>query len=179
MKNKIIAVDFDGVLFTDGYPNVGEPIEKNIAKIKELKKDNKIILWTCREGEPLDLAVKACAEQGLYFDAINKNLEYLIASWDGNDCRKIGADYYIDDRNISISDLKKTEPNDPVNRPSHYTQGKIECIEYIEDKDFNFHLGNAVKYITRAGKKDPNKKVEDLKKALWYIKREIAKYEKV
>lgn len=63
--------------------------------------------------------------------------------------------------------------SDPVNRPAHYTDGKIEVIEYIEDKKLGFCLGNAVKYISRAGKKDPAKEVEDLKKAKWYIDRRI------
>lgn len=63
--------------------------------------------------------------------------------------------------------------NDPVNRPSHYTDGKIEVIEFIEDKKLGFCLGNAVKYISRAGKKDPDKEIEDLSKAVWYINRRI------
>ena len=63
--------------------------------------------------------------------------------------------------------------NDSVNHPSHYTDGKIEVIDFIEDKKLNFHRGNAVKYIARAGKKNPEKEVEDLKKAAWYINREI------
>lgn len=62
---------------------------------------------------------------------------------------------------------------DPVNHPPHYTDGKIEVIDFIEDKKFGYHLGNAIKYIARAGKKDPTKKVEDLKKAIWYIQRAI------
>jgi hypothetical protein len=62
---------------------------------------------------------------------------------------------------------------DTVNHPSHYTDGKIEVIEFIEDKNLNFHRGNAVKYIARAGKKNPAKEVEDLQKAVWYINREI------
>jgi hypothetical protein len=67
--------------------------------------------------------------------------------------------------------------NDPVNHPSHYTDGKIEVIDYIEDKKLGFCLGNAVKYISRAGKKDPTKEVEDLKKALWYVERRIKELE--
>lgn len=43
--------------------------------------------------------------------------------------------------------------NDPVDRPAHYTDGKIEVIDFIEDKKLGFSLGNAVKYIARAGKK--------------------------
>jgi len=66
---------------------------------------------------------------------------------------------------------------DMVNSPSHYTTGKIEVIEFIEDKALNYHRGNAVKYLARAGKKDPAKEVEDLYKALWYINREIKRLE--
>ena len=67
---------------------------------------------------------------------------------------------------------------DNVNHPSHYTDGSIEVIDYIEDKGFNYHLGQAIKYISRAGKKDPAKYVEDLEKARWYISREIARMSK-
>ena len=64
-----------------------------------------------------------------------------------------------------------------INHPSHYNDGKIEVIDFIEDKNLNFHRGNAVKYIARAGKKDKSKEVEDLKKAPWYIEREIKRVE--
>lgn len=64
---------------------------------------------------------------------------------------------------------------DNVNHPSHYTDGKIEVINFIEDKGLNYHRGNAVKYIARAGKKDPEKEVEDLRKAVWYLNREITR----
>lgn len=63
--------------------------------------------------------------------------------------------------------------NDPVNHPSYYTDGNIEVIDYIKDKGLGFCLGNAVKYISRAGKKDPEKEIEDLRKAAWYINRRI------
>lgn len=69
--------------------------------------------------------------------------------------------------------------NDPVNRPSHYTDGNIEVIDYIEDKKFGFHLGNAIKYISRAGKKNKDKEIEDLKKSIWYIERYIENIEEV
>lgn len=65
------------------------------------------------------------------------------------------------------------ENSDNVNHPVHYTDGNIEVIDFIEDKQLGFHLGNAVKYISRAGKKDKNKIIEDLEKAIWYIKRYI------
>lgn len=66
--------------------------------------------------------------------------------------------------------------DDPVNHPSHYTYGKIETIDFIEDKGLGFCLGNVVKYVTRAGHK--NDALEDLKKARWYLDREISRLEK-
>lgn len=69
--------------------------------------------------------------------------------------------------------------NDSVNHPSHYTDGKIEVIDFIEDKKLNFCRGNAVKYISRAGKKDSDKEIEDLRKASWYINREIKRLEAI
>lgn len=68
---------------------------------------------------------------------------------------------------------KAETPDDPVQHPAHYTDGGIEVIDYIEAKGLGYHLGNAVKYISRAGKKDPAKTIEDLEKAVWYIKRKI------
>lgn len=68
--------------------------------------------------------------------------------------------------------------NDVVNHPSHYTSGEIEVIDFIEDQKLDFHLGNTVKYVARAGKKDPSKLVEDLKKAAWYLNRKIKQLEK-
>ena len=66
---------------------------------------------------------------------------------------------------------------DMVNHPSHYTDGGIETIDFIEAKNLPYHLGNAVKYISRAGKKSPEKTVEDLQKAVWYINRYISMLE--
>lgn len=63
---------------------------------------------------------------------------------------------------------------DPVQRPAHYSEGRrFETIEVIEDWDLSYRIGNAVKYLSRAGRKDPAKTAEDLKKAIWYINREI------
>ena len=74
--------------------------------------------------------------------------------------------------------LEEKIMDDPVNHPSHYTSGSIEVIDYIEDQKLPYHLGNAVKYISRAGKKDKAKTVEDLQKAVWYINRYIGLLEK-
>ena len=61
--------------------------------------------------------------------------------------------------------------NNKINHPSHYNFGNIETIEIINDQGWieGFCLGNAIKYITRAGKKDPSTKIEDLEKAIWYL----------
>lgn len=70
------------------------------------------------------------------------------------------------------------QKEDIVNHPSHYTDGNIEVIDFIEDKQLGFCLGNAIKYISRAGKKYKDKEIEDLEKAIWYIKRRIKEIEK-
>lgn len=64
-----------------------------------------------------------------------------------------------------------------VDHPSHYTNGGIETIDVIEAWQLGFALGNAVKYISRAGRKDGATTVEDLKKARWYLEREIHRLE--
>ena len=72
---------------------------------------------------------------------------------------------------------------DIINHPQHYTLGKIEVIDFIEDKGLNFNLGNVVKYVARAGHKKSSgksmdaKALEDLKKAQWYLNREISSRE--
>ena len=82
-----------------------------------------------------------------------------------------------------IAEIKKKlimefiPPSDPVNNPDHYTDGGIETIDYIEAKGLGYHLGNAVKYISRAGKKGTNQGLEDLRKAQWYLARAIEKNE--
>ena len=60
---------------------------------------------------------------------------------------------------------------DNINHPAHYTDGGIETIDFIESKNLPYHLGNVIKYISRAGKK--NDRIEDLKKAQWYLNRYI------
>lgn len=63
------------------------------------------------------------------------------------------------------------EVKDNVNSPTHYTTGGIETIDFIEAKSLNYNLGNVVKYVSRSDYK--GKKLEDLKKARWYLCREI------
>jgi hypothetical protein len=74
-----------------------------------------------------------------------------------------------------------TEEKEMVNHPGHYQYGKnneYEVIKVIEAWELDFHLGNTVKYIPRAGKKDTDKELQDLKKARWYLDRKIEILEK-
>ena len=68
-------------------------------------------------------------------------------------------------------------PRDNINHPSHYNMGCIEVIDAIESWQLNFSRGNAVKYIARAGHKDDE--IEDLRKAKWYIEREIERLKRL
>lgn len=72
-----------------------------------------------------------------------------------------------------LREFNKVNAPDPVAHPSHYNQGRIEVIEFIEDQHLDFHLGNTLKYICRAGKKDPSKEIQDLEKGAWYLRRKL------
>ena len=74
-----------------------------------------------------------------------------------------------------VPDVASKHASDPVLHPAHYTSYPVEVIELTEH--MNFCRGNAVKYIARAGLKDPAKEVEDLRKAVWYLEREISRVE--
>lgn len=103
MRSETFAVDFDGTLCKNAWPKIGEPRYEMLEWIKELRKNgNKIILWTCREGMRLVDAIVWCADHGLFFDAVNDNLEEHKLSFQGNS-RKIMADYYVDDKAICVS----------------------------------------------------------------------------
>jgi hypothetical protein len=64
--------------------------------------------------------------------------------------------------------------NDPVNNPAHYTVGGIDTIDFIEAKGLSYHLGNAIKYISRSYHKGSRR--QDLEKAIWYINRELSRF---
>lgn len=99
----IIAVDFDGTLCASKWPGLGSPNTKLIEYLKrQQEKGDKLILWTCRTGELLDNAVSWCSDNGLCFDAINENIPERVELYGGEDSRKISADFYIDDRALSL-----------------------------------------------------------------------------
>ena len=100
MKHNVIAVDFDGTLCKNAWPDIGEPYLGTIEWLKRIRKDgNKLILWTCRDGMALVDAIVWCADRGLFFDAINDDLEEYKHTRIGNS-RKILADFYIDDKSL-------------------------------------------------------------------------------
>lgn len=97
-----IAIDFDGCLCVDAYPDIGAPNLAVIAKAKERQAAGAgLILWTCREGKLLEDAVAACAEWGLRFDAINESLPDWIEAF-ATRPRKVGASEYWDDRAVVV-----------------------------------------------------------------------------
>ena len=74
---------------------------------------------------------------------------------------------------FSVEEVLQEAKEDEVNSPAHYKIGGIETIDFIEAKTLNYHLGNVVKYVTRASHK--GNYIQDLEKAKWYLEREINK----
>lgn len=96
----VYAVDFDGTLCKDRFPEIGEPYANRIEAVKKLQAcGNKMILWTCRTGSDLTAAVEWCKSHGLIFDSVNQNLPEVKEKW-GGDTRKVYCDFYIDDKNL-------------------------------------------------------------------------------
>lgn len=86
-------------------------------------------------------------------------------------CQELTPTQNIERANKYLNKNNETSPTDNVNNPTHYNTGTIEVIEVIEDWKLNFNLGNAIKYIGRCEHK--NNKQEDIKKAIWYLEREL------
>lgn len=102
---KIIAVDFDGTLCENKWPDIGAANQKLIDYLHEQRKlGTRIILWTNRIGERLEEALEWCWSYGLIFDCVNENLPEVIKEF-GGDTRKIFAHEYIDDRMSKNFDL--------------------------------------------------------------------------
>ncbi|MCQ2227178.1 MAG: hypothetical protein MJZ01_04610 [Bacteroidales bacterium] len=97
--DKIIAVDFDGTIVENRYPQMGRERAFAFQTLRELQhKGYLLVLWTCRVGSLLDDAVELCKKNGVEFYAVNS--AYPGEVLDGNASRKIDADIYIDDRNF-------------------------------------------------------------------------------
>ena len=102
----IYAVDFDNTLAVTRFPEIVGAKAKVVAAVKMLKANgHKIILWTSRAGKDLEAAVEWCREQGIVFDAVNEPLPEQMDRW-GNDTRKVYADFYIDDKAMTVEALE-------------------------------------------------------------------------
>lgn len=98
-ENYTIAVDFDGTIVEDAYPNIGKPMIFAFETLKALQsKGHRLILWTYRDGIKLKEAVIFCEENGIIFYSVNKS--YPEEVYTEKISRKINADYFIDDRNV-------------------------------------------------------------------------------
>ena len=94
-----IAIDFDGTIVEDKYPEIGKPMIFAFETLKKLHdKGHRLILWTYRSGRKLNEAVEFCKKNGIEFYAVNKSFPEEV--YDGKLSRKINADLFIDDRNI-------------------------------------------------------------------------------
>lgn len=120
--------------------------------------------------------VTACIEDYRHCDKCGKKVFYGELSYSKIKTSGVRIIHCFDCgpiKNKEKKEMPTTKQKDNVDHPSHYTDGKIEVIDFIEDKKLNYHRGNAIKYISRAGKKDKKKEIEDLQKAVWYLNREI------
>lgn len=96
---QIAAVDFDGLLVENKFPEIGEIRQPMFDAVKQLQQNGwKIILWSCRTDEMLAEAVAFCTNHGLVPDAVNENLKE-VQEYFGGDTRKVFANIYLDDRN--------------------------------------------------------------------------------
>lgn len=120
MLTHVIAIDFDGCICENQWPDCGAPNMDVIEEAKAARANgSELILWTCRSGKDLTDAVEYCKQYGLEFDAVNENVdsrkdEYM------NDCRKVWADEYWDDRAVlkRYGDKKDTITVPFVNDPA-------------------------------------------------------------
>lgn len=112
----VYAVEFDGTLVEDKYPEIGEEISGAVNALSTLQASGcKLILWTRRTGDELEAAKSWCSDRGLTFDAVNAEL-------DGTECQKVHADYYVDSRSvvelITINKAGSTRAAVPGSRPA-------------------------------------------------------------
>lgn len=127
-----IAVDFDGCLCRNEYPEIGEPNTAAIEELKRLRENGAcVILWTCRSGDLLKAAVEACRSWGLEFDAVNENPQFFIDEW-GNDCRKVGADEYWDDRSVYVAHPMNSYMRDLHGTSTEYNAQPDRIRDYID-----------------------------------------------
>lgn len=107
--------------------------------------------------------------QAVFYHRSNGRIVYKVNRWYVPEELLALPSDVVDE--VTVDEEPSFAVSDSVNHPTHYTRGNIEVIDFIEDQGLNYHRGNAVKYISRAGHK--SSEIEDLEKARWYIDREI------
>ncbi len=124
-----IAIDFDGTIVEDDYPNIGKPRIFAFETLKKLQEDgHRLILWTYRSGVRLEETIDFCAKHNIHFYAVNKS--FPEEQFDYTKSRKIHADLFIDDRNIGgvlgwgeiyqMLTNKSPEQNTPENKKGFF-----------------------------------------------------------
>lgn len=137
-----IAVDFDGTIVEHRYPKIGEEIPFATETLKILAQErHKLILWTVREGELLEEAIKWCRQRGVFFYSVNKDYPEEEKSHNGFS-RKLKADLFIDDRNLGgLPDwgtiyqmIHEQKPYEPVLCDRQKPTGDLSWIEKLLGK---------------------------------------------
>ena len=142
----------------------------NRDKVNALSNREMAVLW--------DYIKSDCAGSNCVFNACpdcGGDCLKGFEAWLGSECE--AEENQPADKHVDLHKVADEVTRDNVNHPDHYNHGKIEVVDFIEDKGLGFHLGNAVKYISRAGRKNPDKTIEDLRKAAWYLNRQIERLE--
>lgn len=123
----IIAVDFDGILCEDKFPDIGEPNYNMISFVREmLDSGHEVILWTSRVEDKLVKAVEWCVDRGLHFTAVNCNTPSNLKKY-STDPRKVYADIYIDDHDPSFLEyVNSTGYKNALLRTRYHTKEVIE-----------------------------------------------------
>ncbi len=153
----IVADDIDLKSVTEVTPTTAEP--ETHGTLPGMKSDPSIVSCHLRNTESNE-----CKVSGTECHYIGKGIHNLIL-----------PPYDLCDHIKSLKGIKSLREVSRIDHPDHYNIGKFEVIAVIDDWKLGFSLGNAIKYIARAEHKD--KKLEDLKKAQWYLNHEIQKIE--
>lgn len=164
-----------------------------LAANKALRQPKVGDIWLCQEGAVLVFSISDIGVEYLWQDTPyefvvdsrsvedwHKNFDYKENIFDCEGLKDDDPKLYKKIKemqqmieSLSLKKNQKEAAQDPVNHPSHYTSDPsgIECIQITRHRNFN--IGNAIKYLWRAGLKDGNSDIQDLQKAVWYIQDEI------
>ena len=133
----IVAVDFDGVLCEDRFPEIGEPLAPAVNFVRDLiAKGHEVVLWTSRSGRRLEEAVEWCADRGITFCAVNDNAPSNKAAYSAeypDPPRKVYADLYLEDHCPFFLNLAEGSRRNAVSRMVAYAEQYVNRYEGIWD----------------------------------------------